>query len=69
MESDLVIPELFPPAPEGQGLEWDVENLAKQQSELPDTVGLRKEGKESWGHPGGVETQPDQRGSEGEARW
>ena len=26
-------------------MEWDVENLAEQQSELPDTVGLRKEGK------------------------
>lgn len=30
---------------EGQGLEWDVENLAEQQSELPNTVGLRKEGR------------------------
>lgn len=24
-------------------MEWDVENLAEQQSELPNTVGLRKE--------------------------
>lgn len=30
---------------ERQGLEWDVENLAEQQSELPNTVGLRKEGR------------------------
>ena len=49
-------------------MEWDVENLAEQQSELPDTVGLRKEGK-AGATRGGVETQPDQRGSEGEARW
>lgn len=26
-------------------MEWDVENLAEQQSELPNTVGLRKEGR------------------------
>lgn len=35
----------------GTGLEWDVENLAEQQSELPQHCWSQKGGK-SWGHPG-----------------